>query len=427
MTKIVYTAISKGYDSVKDPLVIDPEWEYLLFTDDPKVQSDYWKVILLPSLTVLDQRKIKTCPHLFFDYDQCVWIDGSMLLHGKPQATEHDIVLKKHPERSSVMEEIQACVNLGKDAANVMRQFEAYQEQLPYMNILFETGSIIRKRSQAVDDLGEAWYHEIEQWSTRDQISLPYVLKDFALNVQVVEEWPDLTLHAHVDGHDLPKVHYGVPYALDMNLGRAYNDFCESVPDGDWICLMDADSMFLTNNYGKLIAQTIKKNPEYSMFGCVTNRLRAKDQLVDGMYEDPNMLNHKKVAEYVSMENYTKVTQVDKPIAGLMMVFKKEDWKRNKFRNGLIGIDTMFGQGMLDLGLRIGVMQGVYKLHYYRMMEGKDSLDHLKSNVPNRLMKLDVSELDPRDPLVAIIGMMDVKMPWSKIRHQPESVKRLFK
>ncbi|MGE6539335.1 hypothetical protein [Bacillus luti] len=44
---IVYTALFGNYDSVKEPLFIDENIDYILFTDNRSIQSNNWKTKIL--------------------------------------------------------------------------------------------------------------------------------------------------------------------------------------------------------------------------------------------------------------------------------------------------------------------------------------------------------------------------------------------
>ncbi len=76
MKKIVVSALFNGHDYLKDPVLdgYNPEWDYILFTDDEYLQSDYWQIIPMQgSRESARSLKIKTHKHLKFDV--CLWVD----------------------------------------------------------------------------------------------------------------------------------------------------------------------------------------------------------------------------------------------------------------------------------------------------------------------------------------------------------------
>jgi hypothetical protein len=67
------------------------------------------------------------------------------------------------------------------------------------------------------------------------------------------------------------------------------------------------------------------------------------------------------------------------------MVIKKGTWLR--IRGGvlertrdkqILGVDSKISYGILNAGLKIRLMRGIYILHYLRMKEGFDYKDHLR-------------------------------------------------
>ena len=76
----VYTVITGGYEELNDPQIIDPEWDYYCFTDDPGIfTSDVWKIIKLDDVIKNDlirtQRYAKTHPFILLpEYDYTIYI-----------------------------------------------------------------------------------------------------------------------------------------------------------------------------------------------------------------------------------------------------------------------------------------------------------------------------------------------------------------
>src|SRR5690625_6506825 len=50
-TIVVYTCNFGRYESVKPPVVVEPDIRYILFTDDPSLRSDVWEIRILESET----------------------------------------------------------------------------------------------------------------------------------------------------------------------------------------------------------------------------------------------------------------------------------------------------------------------------------------------------------------------------------------
>src|SRR4051812_7366052 len=82
MRKVVYTAITGHYDSLKRPAAIESDIDYIVYTDDPDMRlPEPWQRRTItvshrnPRITA---RLYKILPHRYFrDYTHSLWIDGS--------------------------------------------------------------------------------------------------------------------------------------------------------------------------------------------------------------------------------------------------------------------------------------------------------------------------------------------------------------
>lgn len=176
----------------------------------------------------------------------------------------------------------------------------------------------------------------------------------------------------------MPKIFYSTPFSTNRNPGKSYNEFCELVPNDAWIVLRDGDSMFLTHDWGKKIESIIEEyGNNYDLIGCITNRLRSHNQLHLGQFsEDPNIINHIEIANSLSHINTIRPAT---EIAGVFMLFKKETWLKSKFRENTFAFDRKFCQDILSKGGKIGISEGLYLFHSYRLghKDPKNYVQHL--------------------------------------------------
>ncbi len=187
---VVYTAITNGYDGLKEPKVIPDNCDFICFTDDLKIQSDVWKIVPIPKSNydaIRKCRQIKTQPHKFVGtYKYSVWIDGNIDVIGDVNelVSTHLIKGKKgmavfaHPFRSCAYEEAKACIAEGKDRVQIIQnQMEEYKEiGYPLDNGLVESNVLLREHNlEKVVDLMDDWWKEIKEKSRRDQLSFNYV------------------------------------------------------------------------------------------------------------------------------------------------------------------------------------------------------------------------------------------------------------
>jgi len=175
-------------------------------------------------------------------------------------------------------------------------------------------------------------------------------------------------------------IYYFKPFALDKNLGKEYNRYMELLPnDDDYACFIDADTMFLCPDYGVQIYNTIIKYPNAGMFTCTTNRVGNVSQLYEShMSEISDIKHHKRLSRAIWNRYKTNCQVLKAPISGVMMVIQKKIWARFQFSKGLLGVDNDISKRIINAGLPIYLMRGIYIFHYYRLIEGAKFKKHLK-------------------------------------------------
>lgn len=185
----VYTAIFGGYDTAPILHYVDPNIDYILYTDQIDFDAPSpWQVRVVPAVFVdpqVDARRIKVLSHLFLaDYDIAVWIDGNFTLEKLTQALVLDIAsrapvaLCKHQFRNCIYEEAIEIQKRGIDATTpVLKQMQYYQaRQFPAQFGLHATSFLVRnhKASQTIK-MNMRWWELLSTNSKRDQLSFDYV------------------------------------------------------------------------------------------------------------------------------------------------------------------------------------------------------------------------------------------------------------
>ena len=185
----IYSAITNGYDSLKLPERLDPDFDYVLFTDSPAPDTGIWEIrpiVFFHSDLTRAARFVKTHPHtLLQEYDVAVWIDSNIMILGdldplirQVMASEAALGAIPHPSRESVYEEVVSCSNRGKDEISVMEeQIEKYRsEPFSHSDLIESNFLVFNLRHEKIKDLLDAWWREIDLHSRRDQLSLNYAL-----------------------------------------------------------------------------------------------------------------------------------------------------------------------------------------------------------------------------------------------------------
>ena len=185
----VYTAIFGGYDTAPILNHIDPQFDYILYTDDAQFDAPApWQVRVVPSIfkdPQVDARRIKVLSHLFLaDYDITVWIDGNFTLQKLSAELVYDIAsrtpvaLCKHQFRHCIYEEAAEILKRGIDASTpVVKQIQYYQaRQFPAKFGLHATGFLVRNhRDSHTIKMNMRWWELLSTNSKRDQLSFDYV------------------------------------------------------------------------------------------------------------------------------------------------------------------------------------------------------------------------------------------------------------
>ena len=167
-------------------------------------------------------------------------------------------------------------------------------------------------------------------------------------------------------------IYYFAPFDSDKNIGLSHNQHCEIVPNADdWICLCDSDVLFLLPDTKKQIADIIcKHGTEYEVLGCLTNRIASLHQRYSESkeaFDSTDIMFHKWIAKKLQTFQYDKVTETTINVAGFLMVFQKKTWEKYRFSDNSIRFDSEFTDKVKADGGKLGIMQGVYVFHDYRL------------------------------------------------------------
>lgn len=185
---VIYTAITGNYDDVKEPKYINPNYDYILFTNNPQIKSNLWQVRLIDNEGQLDNvrlaRKIKILGHKYLtEYDYSVWVDSKFEIIDNLEEYIHayrktePILCFPHYENDCAYKEKELCELFKKDDSGIMeKQMERYRnEGYPVGNGLVETGILVRDLKNArLIRVMETWWQEILNGSKRDQLSFNY-------------------------------------------------------------------------------------------------------------------------------------------------------------------------------------------------------------------------------------------------------------
>lgn len=194
MKLVVYTAIFNKYDFLHNPLVKDPDVDYVCFTDDPQlVKSRGWDVRLIAFDGMERKDKhIKLFANEYLpEYDASIWVDGNIIIKKSLKQLfgyirHFPLALYQHPFRSTLKQEFEICKRVRKaDLRQLKKQQEAYAD---YLNYGIEAcGVLIRRHNdQNVIKTMQKWWEEMQIHTYRDQLSFPVACEATNLYYKII-------------------------------------------------------------------------------------------------------------------------------------------------------------------------------------------------------------------------------------------------
>lgn len=163
----VYTAITGGFDPDRDDITCFRSYDRFVSS---RMNAKIYKIM----------------PHLFFpDAEITIWLDGNIRFAPGINIEQfvddflgpYDMALFNHPWRDCAYQEAMICINDGLDGKHIiLSQVSQYMSDgFPKYWGLWECGVIVRRHNPKTKFYNEQWWAQICRFSSRDQISLPYI------------------------------------------------------------------------------------------------------------------------------------------------------------------------------------------------------------------------------------------------------------
>ncbi len=236
---VVYTAAVGDRDPLREPVVRADGVEYVCFTDNTGQDGRGWTLRQIDWIgddPVRTARHVKLRPHHYFENaDFSLWVDANILPACDPiQLIERflgdgDLAVHSHPHRDCLFDEIACCITLYKDLLPTLRaQAEHYRRlEHPRHTGLYESGVVLRRHCDSVLRFNELWWAEVEAWSNRDQVCLPFVLRNAPVTLKLFPfelRSNDYFRYLHHEVKPHPK--YRRYLAIRRALGRIKRSLC---------------------------------------------------------------------------------------------------------------------------------------------------------------------------------------------------------
>ena len=210
---VIYTCLTGGYDELLAPNYINPNCDYVCFTDDEelikKVYVGPWKIEKL-RFSELDSGKNnrwhKMHPHLLFpNYENSIYIDSNVNFktakifeYIRDLPDDCFIALTPHSRRDCIYDEAKVVIEGKRDTPEkVLPLMEKYRaEGFPEHFGLAENNVIFRHHNNPeCMKLMDDWWNIYLEYSRRDQLSLFYLF------------WKNHTNFAFFSPHSFKKDH----------------------------------------------------------------------------------------------------------------------------------------------------------------------------------------------------------------------------
>ena len=188
--KVIYTAVTGNDDRLRPPAAVDPDIDYIAYTDAPAGSlPPPWQhrpIAVQTRNPRVTARWYKLLPHRHLpEYELSFWLDANYEIAGSFAALFDELAgsallaIRAHPERDCLYDEAEIIKNDGLDHPEIVDIQMAYYRRLGYPahNGLVETNALFRShRNERVVAAMEDWWRQIEAFSQRDQLSADFVM-----------------------------------------------------------------------------------------------------------------------------------------------------------------------------------------------------------------------------------------------------------
>ena len=190
--KVVYTVIAGGCDDLKQPEIINDDWDYVCFTDVENVQPEggVWQLRPIPKeYDYEDKKRTASLLKIEFynifgnEYELVFYLDATTKIKcdlnnlvERHLFKNCDMAAIKHRERDCIYDEAEYVKKRGwVKPEKIDAQVSEYKNQkYPNNNGLICGGFLIRKNNLVMRKVCEIWSREYTSGCRRDQIGLAY-------------------------------------------------------------------------------------------------------------------------------------------------------------------------------------------------------------------------------------------------------------
>ncbi|MBO4626180.1 MAG: DUF616 domain-containing protein [Alphaproteobacteria bacterium] len=188
---VVYTVMTGNYDNIITHRYLNPEYDYICFTDNAELLANghsVWQIKPLPFCdgdNATNSRFPKLNPHIALPkYDNSIYVDANVSIVSKHifhicEKSNQKILIPRHPDRDCIYDETKAVYESNKDTHAAifgicdLLRLNGYSRKLG----LTENNIIYRRHNdKKVIMVDSMWWNMFIKKSHRDQLTFGYVL-----------------------------------------------------------------------------------------------------------------------------------------------------------------------------------------------------------------------------------------------------------
>ena len=198
--KIAVVTSSIGTNRLLDPIPFEGV-DYHAFVDDNATNNKWITHPIIefsndPTYTNRRNAKVyKILPFAFLpNYDYLFWVDSTHRLETNPYEVidkylnDTDVAVFKHSSQKCLYHEGNAVRKLKYDHSNLVEdQLAFYQDMCyPENNGLYELPVRVQRNTKLTQRMGWMWWEQICMFSSRDQISFPFVCNQLGIKPSIL-------------------------------------------------------------------------------------------------------------------------------------------------------------------------------------------------------------------------------------------------
>ena len=191
--------IFNGYEQVREVQEKDPNAEYILVTDDPKLKSKTWKVVYDAKLAKMSVYRrccnVRYNPFKYISTNLCIYIDGSIQIKKSLHKlvddfckSQKDLAICGHPFFCNILQEYTCWVHdkrgrYSADLANRnLKLLASYGYDFSFKSHV-QTGFKVFRNIKYIRDLDRLTYSMLEMLGSDEEIErLDQCIYNFVLN-----------------------------------------------------------------------------------------------------------------------------------------------------------------------------------------------------------------------------------------------------